>query len=86
MIPGYELASNTPMKNLRAYINLTSFAAAIKATPTQQPPKVISSSVPHRTIDHILIPLPTPNLPVMTPQAISIEGKNQLGLVLVKMI
>ena len=39
MIPGYELASNTPMKNLRAYINLTSFAAAIKAALTNNHPK-----------------------------------------------
>jgi hypothetical protein len=31
MIPGYELASNTPIMNLKAYIILTSFAAAIKA-------------------------------------------------------
>jgi hypothetical protein len=32
MIPGYELASKTPMKKRRTYIILTFFAAAIKAT------------------------------------------------------
>ena len=54
--------------------------------PHQQSPKVNSSSASPRLTYHTLTTLLTPNSPVMTPQAISIEGKNQLGLVLVKMI
>jgi len=57
MIPGYELASNTPMKNLRAYINLTSFAAAIKATPTNNHPNQLIISLPSSNLSHPNDPL-----------------------------